>query len=202
MRAFAGGYYNNLKALYDYLGVQYRSQPFLFEFGESNWGRNGRSHASYFVHASNLHRLAPRPRSVGLRLYLAELVYLIACYAWFSVCCFLIAPRREETLQQYLQRVKVPQRFVAYYLLPLMSSVTTCPHKSLLAFPAVDLAALAWLNNSGAGLRARALFYTHPWPGPALPVGPCKGASRRARLQLAFERNAADVEASRIQAQD
>jgi uncharacterized protein with NAD-binding domain and iron-sulfur cluster len=35
MRAFSGGYYNNLKALYDCLGVRYHSQPFLFEFARS-----------------------------------------------------------------------------------------------------------------------------------------------------------------------
>jgi predicted NAD/FAD-binding protein len=150
MRAFAGGYYNNLKALYDYLGVQYRSQPFLFDFSTSDSASAGRTgtgtgtgtgshNASYFVHASNLHQLAPRPSTVGLGRYMVDVIYLIACYTWFSICCFLVAPARGETVQQYLHRTKMPRRFTTYYLVPLISSVTTCPHKSLLAFPATDL---------------------------------------------------------------
>lgn len=142
MRAFAGGFYANLKALYDYLGVQYHDQPFLFEFAKSTSEPSqarGQSRSSYFIHASNLHQLAPRPTSVGTIAYVVEVVYLLACYAYFSICCFLIAPERGETLQDYLQRTWVPQRFVAYYLLPLISSVTTCPHASLLNFPASDV---------------------------------------------------------------
>lgn len=50
-----------------------------------------------------------------------------------------MAPQQGETLQAYLERTWIPQRFVTYYVLPLISSVTTCPHESLLAFPASDL---------------------------------------------------------------
>jgi predicted NAD/FAD-binding protein len=138
MRAFAGGFYSNLKALYDHLNVPYHSQRFLFEFA---WPRNGSStqYSSYFVHASNLHQVAPRPNAVGIIQYLIEVLYLIVCYSWFSVCCFLVAPHTGETLRHYLDRTRTPQHFVTYYLLPLISSVTTCPHEALLNFPASDV---------------------------------------------------------------
>ncbi|KAF1940609.1 hypothetical protein EJ02DRAFT_226715 [Clathrospora elynae] len=142
MRAFAGGYYTNLKALYDYLGVKYRSQPFLFEFAKSrpeSEGCNGPRDAPYFVHASNLHQLAARPSAINIIPYLVECMYLIASYTWFIICCSFIAPAQGETLQQYLERTWIPRRFVTYYLLPLVSGVTTCPHSALLAFPASDI---------------------------------------------------------------
>lgn len=138
MRAFAGGFYNNLKSLYDYLEIPYHSQPFLFEFAKTQTG-SGVRQSSYFVHASNLHQIAPRPKAIGVLSYILEVLYLLACYGWFSLCCFIITPRQGETLQQYLERTWAPQRFVIYYLLPLLSSVTTCPHESLLKFPASDL---------------------------------------------------------------
>lgn len=131
MRAFAGGFYSNLRSLYDYLGVQYKSQPFLFEFAQSQ--------SPYYTHASNLHELPARPKGTNLTSYLVEIVYLAACYVYFSLCCFFIAPRCGETLQAYLERTWTPGRFATYYVLPLISSVTTCPHTSLLAFPASDL---------------------------------------------------------------
>jgi len=144
MRAFAGGYYNNLQALYDYLGVRYHSQPFLFEFAECHEtvAAPGASHGrdrSYFVHASNLHRLPPRPSDIGLVPHVLQTLYLIVTYTWFALCCSFIEPTRGETLQQYLNRMRTPRHFVTYYLLPLLSSVSTCPHDSLLAFPASDI---------------------------------------------------------------
>jgi len=71
--------------------------------------------------------------------YILELVYLALCYVYFSLCCFFIAPQRGETLQAYFERTWTPEHFATYYVLPLISSVTTCPHESLLAFPASDL---------------------------------------------------------------
>ncbi|KAF2130404.1 FAD/NAD(P)-binding domain-containing protein [Dothidotthia symphoricarpi CBS 119687] len=142
MRAFAGGFYSNLKALYDYLGVQYHSQPFLFEFARSTNApsqQGAQRDATYFAHASNLHQLAPRPSTIGIIPYLMEFAYMAACYVWFSLCCFLVATHPGETLQQYLERTWTPERFVTYYLVPLISGVTTCPHKTLLAFPASDV---------------------------------------------------------------
>ncbi|KAF2706494.1 FAD/NAD(P)-binding domain-containing protein [Pleomassaria siparia CBS 279.74] len=150
MRAFAGGYYSNLKDMYDHLGVRYHAQPFLFEFAKALVGPEQRSRSSsYFIHASNLHELPPpRPSGVSTLSHLAEVLYLVACYSWFSICCFLVAPREieqtnferhAETLDQYTRRIWLPEYFLAYYLLPLMSGVTTCPHEALLKFPARDL---------------------------------------------------------------
>ncbi|KAH7396772.1 hypothetical protein DE146DRAFT_614910 [Phaeosphaeria sp. MPI-PUGE-AT-0046c] len=136
MRAFADGFYNNLKALYDHLKVPYHAQPFLFEFAKQ---RSSKAKSSYFVHASNLHQIAPRPSALGIVQYLLQVLYLIACYGYFSLCCFLTAPYAGETLRQYLARTRTPQKFVTFYLLPLISSVTTCPHEALLDFPASDL---------------------------------------------------------------
>lgn len=131
MRAFAGGFYSNLRSMYDYLGIHYQSQPFLFEFAQSR--------SPYFMHASNLHRLPARPSGASWISHLFELAYLLGCYMWFALCSFLVAPHQGETLQAYLDRTWIPQRFVTFYVLPLLSSVTTCPHESLLAFPASDL---------------------------------------------------------------
>jgi predicted NAD/FAD-binding protein len=77
-------------------------------------------------------------------LYWQEVAYLLACYAWFSICCFFVAPTSSrpygsETLEEYLRRIWLPAYFATYYLLPLISSVTTCPHDALLRFPASDL---------------------------------------------------------------
>jgi hypothetical protein len=138
MRAFAGGFYNNLKLLYDHLGVPYHSQPFLFQFAGAQKSPSNQNN-SYFVHASNLHQRAPRPSAVGTIPYLLEVLYLVACYGWFSLCCFLAKPYAGETLRQYLERTRTPKRFVTYYILPLISSVTTCPHEALLNFPASDV---------------------------------------------------------------
>jgi hypothetical protein len=117
--------------MYDYLGIQYKSQPFLFEFAQAR--------TPYYTHASNLHQLPTRPNGVSLLSYVFDVAYLLACYVWFSLCCFFIPPQRGETLQAYFERMCIPERFVTYYVLPLISSVTTCPHLSLLAFPASDL---------------------------------------------------------------
>lgn len=131
MRAFAGGFYSNLRSMYDYLGIQYQSQPFLFEFAQAR--------SPYFTHASNLHQLPVRPNGVSRISYLLELGFLALCYVYFSLCCFFVAPYPGETLQAYFERTWLPERFVTYFVLPLISSVTTCPHDSLLAFPATDL---------------------------------------------------------------
>jgi hypothetical protein len=144
MRAFAGGYYSNLKALYDYLRIEYHSQPFLFEFAKCHDASpaslaTGRRDTSYFTHASNLHQMAPRPSRVSMASYLIQLLYLSLAYSWFALCCFFFEPRPGETLQQYLDRTYCPGYFTTYYLLPLLSSVSTCPHESLLAFPASDI---------------------------------------------------------------
>jgi hypothetical protein len=139
MRAFAGGYYNNLRAMYDYLGVSYRPQPFLFAFESLKSGRA----TPYFIHASNHHRLPPlKPKGISMHTYVLEILYLVVWYAYFTLCCMIVRPRTTatgETLQEYLARIRIPRYFTTNYVLPLISSVTTCPHKVLLQFPACDV---------------------------------------------------------------
>jgi len=149
MRAFADGFYNNLKAMYDYLGVQYHAQPFLFSFSKADTGNMpiGKGPKSpYFIHSSNNHKIPPlQPEGVPTAAWIVEILYLIVCYTWWTVCCFFITARsgsREsecETLEEYVRRIRLPWYFTRYYLLPLISSVTTCSHEKLLRFPAADL---------------------------------------------------------------
>ncbi|KAK7994637.1 hypothetical protein PG991_016225 [Apiospora marii] len=151
MRAFAGGFYKNLIAMYDHLGIRYHAKRFLFAF--SDVSRHGRrtddeklppskplAESPYFIHSSNNHRILPvRPPGADAIGHFLEAIFVLACYAWFSLCCFLVEPRARESYGAYLKRTRVPQRFVHRYLVPLMSSVATCSHEELLASPASDL---------------------------------------------------------------
>ncbi|KAJ6441194.1 monooxygenase [Purpureocillium lavendulum] len=162
MRACAGGYYANLMRMYDYLGVPLHPVRFLFVFAKalassaaavsSPLGEAARPEeagsapGSYFVHASNLHQTPPPwPGSRGVFAHVFEILYLVVCQLWFSVACFLVPPATGdgghdgETLADYLERVWLPRRYVSHYLLPLMSSVSTCDHADMLAFPASDV---------------------------------------------------------------
>ena len=150
MRAFAGGYYRNLRAMYDYLGVRYHEQRFLFFFSRATGLCSDDTHLRneqlHFIHSSNNHRIPPiRPHGTRLFTYVLETAYLLVLYIYFSLCCFLIPPLPEvgkvpsESFAQYVDRIKLPLYFISNYLLPLMSSVATCSHEELLAFPASDL---------------------------------------------------------------
>ena len=146
MRAFAGGYYRQLKAMYEYLGVSYHARRFLFCF--SRFPLEGRSEHQgvHFIHSSNNHRFPPiKPRGLPLVAYILEITYLFIWYSYFSLCCFFIEPRianKEvtcESVEAYTKRIRLPRYFTERYLLPLMSSVATCSHSDLLGFPARDL---------------------------------------------------------------
>lgn len=150
MRAFAGGFYGNLQAMYDYLGVRYQVQPFLFSFSrivppaQTSLVQNKGD--VYFIHASNNNQIPPiRPENVSLLAYIIEVVYLLIWYGWFTTCCFFFVPVATsgeevcETFEKYIQRIRLPNYFTTNYLLPLMCSVATCPHERLLQFPAIDL---------------------------------------------------------------
>jgi len=149
MRAFAGGYYSNLQAMYDHLGVSYHSQPFLFEFAKAtdNESPNPPCDGSpYFIHSSNNHIFPPiRPSSMSIPEHIVEMIYLLLCYTWYTLCCLVVSPRHSadgrlcETFMEYLERLRIPRYFVDCYLVPLMSAVTTCSHKAVLRFPANDL---------------------------------------------------------------
>ncbi|KAH8586933.1 hypothetical protein B0O99DRAFT_585191 [Bisporella sp. PMI_857] len=154
MRAFSGGFYNNLRAMYDFLGVEYQPQRFLFGFSgvasKLSWTSQKQPQKPqerlHFVHSSNNHIPFPmRPQTATLISHLFEIGYLIVCYAWFTICCFFVPPLPAtrtipcESFRSYIQRIRLPRYFVSSYLLPLFSSVATCPHEALLEFPANDL---------------------------------------------------------------
>ncbi|KAF6808834.1 hypothetical protein CSOJ01_07302 [Colletotrichum sojae] len=161
MRALAGGYYANVMGMYDHLDIPYHPIRFLFSFAkalpassrdvppplERSPGRiegAGGLPGEYFVHASNLHRVPPWPGTRGVLAYLVEIVYLIVCQFWFTLACFWVSPRTDgddggESLADYLRRIWLPRRYATHYLLPLISSVSTCSHDDLLRFPASDV---------------------------------------------------------------
>ncbi|CAG8918466.1 unnamed protein product [Penicillium salamii] len=142
MRAFADGYYESLRRMYDYFGITYGSPRFIYALSTLS---NAQADP-YFIHSSNNHQLPPlRPNGLSWISWLIEVCYLAVCYYWFTACCFFVTPHTaessgtEETLRQYVGRIGLPQYYVTNYLLPLMSSVTTCSHEALMDFPAVDL---------------------------------------------------------------
>jgi hypothetical protein len=148
MRAFAEGYYMNLIRMYNYLGVHFRSQPFIFSFEKAVLGETSRpaKREPYFIHSSNNHRLPPlRPRGMSFWAWIMSVAYVAFWYFWWSACCFFFVPRPAsgtqecESLKEYVERVRLPGHFVNFYLLPLLSSVATCTHDDLMQFPAKDL---------------------------------------------------------------
>lgn len=164
MRACAGGYYANLLRMYAHLGIPLHPVRFLFVFARALASPvreaaapadAGTAPGSYFVHASNLHQTPPpRPSALGLVAYALELLCLVVCHFWFSTVCFLVPPRparaaaAAETLADYLARTWLPRRYVSRYLLPLMSSVSTCDHAEMMAFPASDVIAYKRLSHA------------------------------------------------------
>jgi len=146
MRAIAGGYYNNTRRMYDHLGIRYHAQRFLFAFSEQQQQHDDGvqqdtqplSHP-YFIHPSNLHQLPPRPRGVTPVEHILRVLFVLLNYIWLTLCCFLVEPRADESFAEYIDRIWLPRRFADDYALPLMASVSTCPHQELLHFPASDI---------------------------------------------------------------
>ncbi|KAJ5339273.1 hypothetical protein N7452_006001 [Penicillium brevicompactum] len=143
MRAFADGYYESLRRMYDYFGITYGSPRFIYALSRLS---NTVQPSPHYIHSSNNHQIPPlRPNGLTWANWLIEVCYLAVCYYWFTACCFFVTPKtaelfgEEETLHQYVDRIRLPQYYVKYYLLPLMSSVTTCSHEALMDFPAIDL---------------------------------------------------------------
>ncbi|KXH51839.1 hypothetical protein CSAL01_06298 [Colletotrichum salicis] len=161
MRALAGGYYANVMRMYDHLGIPYHPVRFLFSFAKAtlpvkadaaspktpksgDFESADREPGEYFVHASNLHQIPPWPGKRGVLTHLFEILYLVLCQFWFTVACFMIRPSSggsdgDETFGEYLERVWMPRRYTTHYLLPLLSSVSTCSHAELREFPASDV---------------------------------------------------------------
>lgn len=159
MRASAGGYYANLNRMYRHLGIPMHPVRFLYVFTKAlrpnldtpapqpeSPPSSSPSEAAaavpggYFIHASNHHQLRPpRPSSYGLFRYLLEVIFLIVCHSWFTACCFVVRPVETENFSSFLDRIWVPRRYITHYVLPILSSVSTCTHTQLLTFPAADL---------------------------------------------------------------
>ncbi|KAJ5747846.1 uncharacterized protein N7511_009542 [Penicillium nucicola] len=145
MRAIADGYYENLKRMYDYFGITYGSRRFIYSLSTLPKDLHEQVNP-YYVHSSNNHQIPPlRPEGLSWTRWLVETCYLAVCYYWFTACCFFVTPRTvesfgaEESLRQYVERIYLPWYYVKHYLLPMMSSVTTCSHDALLEFPAIDV---------------------------------------------------------------
>lgn len=94
--------------------------------------------------------------------------HLFICHMWFLAACYLIAPKvgRQdvfladaasedlgkgngngngkvgddgESLREYLDRIRMPRKYATHHLLPILSSVCSCSHKEMEAFPASDI---------------------------------------------------------------
>lgn len=121
---------------------------------------------SYFVYGKRLHELLLISPHFWLRGSLRHVLltfYLAVCHAWFFAACFFFPPRMIqperyldvknatanadaakdgpncESLRQYLDRIWLPQRYVLYYLLPILSIICSCSHAEMLDFPASDV---------------------------------------------------------------
>ncbi|KAK2734957.1 hypothetical protein FQN57_001392 [Myotisia sp. PD_48] len=150
MRGFDEGFYPNLKRMYSHLGIPYDSKKFLFSFSRR---QSDSDDPISFIHSSNNHRFPPVwPHGSNLGMWIGEVIYLAICFAWFSLCCFFIPPREAtgttgtndvsslcESFDEYRRRVYIPQYFVENYLLPPLSSMSTCSHREMLDFPASDI---------------------------------------------------------------
>ena len=148
MRALDNGFHNNLKRMYDYLAVEYAVSKFIYPLSAvSSESQGSNKSTPYYIHSSSNHQVPPiRPESQGYAAWILQIILLAVGYFWFTTCCFLVKPKpaatlpnqEDESFRQYLARIKLPRSFSRKYLLPLLSSVTTCPHDALLDFPAVD----------------------------------------------------------------
>ncbi|KAL2812848.1 hypothetical protein BJX63DRAFT_421556 [Aspergillus granulosus] len=102
MRAFAAGYYDNLRKMYKYLGVTFEEPRFVYSLStlassdddKSTKKRTEIKGENYFIHSSNNHILPPiRPAGLSILRWVVEVAYLLFWYAWFTIACFLIPPR-------------------------------------------------------------------------------------------------------------
>ncbi|KAL2365664.1 hypothetical protein RJZ56_001424 [Blastomyces dermatitidis] len=124
MRAFAGGFYSNLRRMYKHLGVKSIPMQFLFPLSRAPISRKSSSLSNegienddacewedddtkiippkpYFIHSSNSHRIPPvRPEHLGLWDWTMEFAYLFLCFTWYTLCCFFIPPYRSRNQYQ------------------------------------------------------------------------------------------------------
>lgn len=116
---------------------------------------------SYFVYGKRLHEMLLISPHFWLRGSLQNVLltfYLAVCHAWFFAACFFFPPRMIqperyldvkgsakrlqqncESFRQYLDRIWLPQYYVLYFLLPILSIICSCSHAEMLDFPASDV---------------------------------------------------------------
>jgi hypothetical protein len=132
-----------------HLGIALRPQPFLFSFSSiSGFDRRSTRHQDqeYFLHATNNH-IFPPPRPVGSStlVHCFRCIFVLFLSWWFTICCISMPAKNGtadvscETFRQYLQRIRLPSNYIECYLLPLLSSISTCDHETILSFPASDI---------------------------------------------------------------
>jgi hypothetical protein len=106
MRAFAAGYYDNLRKLYSHLGVQFDEPRFVYSLSTldstdddtATKKRTATKGGNYFIHSSNNHILPPiRPTGLSIARWVVEVAYLLFWYTWFTLAAFFIRPRTITT---------------------------------------------------------------------------------------------------------
>ncbi|PNP39528.1 hypothetical protein TGAMA5MH_08546 [Trichoderma gamsii] len=168
-RSFCRGYYANLCRMYDHLGVSFQRIQLIWVFAKVSAAAQAQIPSadaaqtmpgSYFVYGKRLHELLLVSPHFWLRGSLQNVLltfYLAVCHAWFFVACFFFPPRMIqperyldvkgsakngqncESFRQYLDRIWLPQYYVLYFLLPILSIICSCSHAEMLDFPASDV---------------------------------------------------------------
>ncbi|KAL6694197.1 hypothetical protein J3F84DRAFT_378830 [Trichoderma pleuroticola] len=167
-RSFCRGYYENLCRMYDHLGVPFQRIQLIWVFAKVSAATQTQIPSqdaaetmpgSYFVYGKRLHEallVSPHFWRGSLQNIL-QTFYLAICHIWFFAACFLLTPLTMkpeayldvksaskdvascESFRQYLDRIRLPQNYVLYYLLPVLSIICSCSHAEMLDFPASDV---------------------------------------------------------------
>ncbi|EEQ31429.1 hypothetical protein McanMca71_004460 [Microsporum canis] len=162
MRVIDDGYYKYMTLMYEHLGIKCDPQKFLFSYSYIPKAKPGsgsdQAHEEAaqakvsFLYSSNNHRIPPlRPDGLSFFSWLGELFYVTFFFGWFVIACFWVNAGKahpkppaadqgqSESLEEYFHRVRLPRYFVHRYILPPLSSMSTCTHSEMLSFPASDI---------------------------------------------------------------
>ncbi|KAL3450774.1 hypothetical protein BJX65DRAFT_252211 [Aspergillus insuetus] len=135
MRAFAAGYYDNLRKLYTHLGVQFDEPRFVYSLSTLDSTDDDtvtKKHTAtkggnYFIHSSNNHILPPiRPAGLSIARWVIEVGYLLFWYTWFTLAAFLISPRTIAT--------KTTTRQKDFYTSGALTTTTTYSSETLRSY--------------------------------------------------------------------
>ncbi|RFU75872.1 hypothetical protein TARUN_6334 [Trichoderma arundinaceum] len=167
-RSFCRGYYDNLCRMYDHLGVPFQRIQLIWVFAKASAAAQSQIPSpeaaetmpgSYFIYGKRLHEMlliSPHFWRGSLKNILQTL-YLAICHIWLFAACFFLPPLTIqpekymdvksatkslhgcESFRQYLDRIRLPQQYVLYYLLPVLSIICSCSHAEMLDFPASDV---------------------------------------------------------------